>query len=150
MIFDNDLNYVHNPDNFGYALCWVIGEECLYDLPLSENYANMFLLSDSIEDVSSEYSNLPGITVRFYRDGQLIEDFNTSEYFGSILLSPHRVINLHGHDYGNYVASPNAKFVDNSFVILDRDVAELDPQSGFLNGVPIRACSQETCHCYKE
>lgn len=58
MINDSDLNYVHEQGVLGHALCWVIDGSCLYDLPLNEIYANIFLSSDQVEDVSSEYPDL--------------------------------------------------------------------------------------------
>lgn len=74
---------------------------------------------------------------------------NTTEYFASILLSPHNVINLHGHEYGIYVTSPNANFLDNKFIILNRNIEELNAQEGFIEGIPKKVCNESNCHCYK-
>lgn len=147
MINDNSITYV-NGQGVGYALAWIIDDECLYTLALNRRYANIFLLSNKIEDVSESYPNEEGITVRFYKDDNFVEDFNTSEYFGSILLSPHKVINLFGHDYGWYAKPINTKFINNKFVILDERIEDLDINAGMVNGLSRIECSELTCHCY--
>lgn len=103
----------------GKALAWVIDGDVLYDLPLKIEYANIFLYHDEVQDVSSEYSYLNGITVRFKKDGQILEDLNTSEYFGSILLSNPLVLDLNKYKNGSDVMSPYAKFNGEEFVILN-------------------------------
>lgn len=148
MITDNSISYIKE-DGLGHALAWIIDDECLYTLALNSTYADLFLLSDEIQDVSSEYLENGGITVRFYKNGEQVEDFNTTEYFGSILLSPHKVINLFGHEYGWYAGGSNTRFVDNRFVILDRNQEDLNSIEGYIDGNPRRVCTQETCHCYK-
>lgn len=150
MITDNDLKYIHDHEKLGHALSWVIDGECVYDIALNDKYAEIFLLSDTIEDVSLEYPDLPGITVRFFKNGLPIEELNTSEYFGSVLLTPHLVINLHGHTNGWYVSGANAQFVDKQFVILDRTPEEIDPDIGKIDGLFRRVCTEDNCHCYKE
>lgn len=109
MITDNDLNF-----NFqgvpGVALVWVIDGQCLYELPLYPIDADMFLNYDEVIDVSSQYPEHDGITVAFYRGGLLVEEFQTSEYFGSILLSSPLVLNLSDYPGGISVMSPYATF----------------------------------------
>lgn len=126
MLTDNNINFVHNGVN-GIALVWVIGEDCLYDLPLSVEHAQIFLDTDEVLDISEEYPDHDGITVRLIKDGIVLEDFQTSEYFGSILLSNPQVLNLTDYPYGLYVSSPNAKFINNQFVLTDRDMNGLVP-----------------------
>lgn len=126
MINDKDIEF-DSTKGYGNALVWIIDEQCLYDLPLNHEYANMFLSITDTEDVSSQYPENDGITVRLMKESQVIEDFNTSEYFGSILLSDPLVLSLLDYPYGRYVRSPYALFDGEKFVILDRDVSEMMP-----------------------
>ena len=108
----------------GDALVWIIDGDCLYDIPVISKHVSMFTDSDSILDVSEEYPDHDGITVRFTKNGQTVEDFQTSEYFGSILLSSPQVESLQKYPYGKYVISPDAKFDGQQFIITDRDVTQ--------------------------
>ena len=110
----------------GDALVWIIDGQCLYDIPVLSEYVLMFTESDQILDVSDEYPNNDGITVRFIENEQVIEDMQTSEYFGSILLSNPQVESLQKYPYGRYVVSPDAEFDGEKFIITNKDV------SGFL------------------
>jgi hypothetical protein len=107
------------------ALVWVIDGECLYDLPVWQQYEDMFMSSDEVVDVSSEYPEHTGITVRFIKNGITVNDLQTSEYFGSILLSNPTVLNLLHYPYGRYVISPHAMFDGEKFIITNRDVTGL-------------------------
>lgn len=126
MINDKSIEFVFGQGK-GTALVWVIDGECLYDLPLNNNYASIFLSATDVIDVSSEYSDNEGITVRFLNNDEILEDFNTSEYFGSILLSSPQVLNLKNYPYGRYVESPYARFDGEKFIILNQDVTDLLP-----------------------
>lgn len=108
----------------GDALVWIIDEDCLYDIPVVSEHIAMFTESEEVLDVSNEYPDHEGITVRFIKDGQTVEDFQTSEYFGSILLSNPQVESLMRYPYGRYVISPDATFDGEKFIIKDRDVSE--------------------------
>lgn len=130
MLTDDSIYFV-NKGQRAIALVWVIDTQCLYDLALYPEHASIFTGYDEIVDISSEYPEHDGITVRFLKEGQVLEEFQTNEYFGSILLSNPQVLNLLEYPYGRYVASPNALFVNNEFVILDTDMSELEP---FHNG----------------
>lgn len=110
----------------GVPLVWVIDGDCLYDLPIWKEYEDMFLNSDEVLDISSDYPEHDGTTVRFIKNGEVVNELQTSEYFGSILLSSPLVLNLGDYPYGRYVVSPNAKFDGEKFIITNRDV------SGFL------------------
>lgn len=109
MIKEEDIQFIFN-GNPGIALVWVIDGQCLYDLPLYPIDADMFINSDEVVDISDQYPDHDGITVAFYRDGTLIEEFQTSEYFGSILLSNPLVLNLADYEGGISVMSPYATF----------------------------------------
>ena len=126
MLTDNSLEFIHTGVN-GVALVWVIDTQCLYDLPLSQEHANVFLNATEVLDISSDYPDHEGITVRFLNNDEVLEELQTTEYFGSILLSNPLVLNLRDYAYGMYVESPNALFVDNRFVILDADELTLEP-----------------------
>lgn len=129
MLTDDSIQFVRSGAR-GVALVWVIDTQCLYDLPLSAEHAAVFTGYDEVLDVSSEYPDHEGVTVRFVKNGQPLEEFQTSEYFGSILLSEPQVLNLADYPYGRYVQSPNALFVDGQFVILERDTSGLEPFHG--------------------
>lgn len=125
IITDNDIEVVVG--EIGEPLVWVIDGDCLYDLPLKNDYVDIFLLENNVEDVSNEYPEHQGIAVRFLKDQNIAYDFLTSEYFGSILLSNPVVLNLKDYPYGRYVVSPHAKFDGEKFIILNRDTTDLMP-----------------------
>ena len=110
----------------GVALVWTIDGDCLYDIPVFEEYVPMFTSSDEILDVSDEYPDHDGITVRFIKDGEVLEDLQTSEYFGNILLSDPVVLDLSKYPYGRYVISPHAKFDGEKFIITNRGETFMD------------------------
>jgi hypothetical protein len=118
MLNDKDILFIYEGTP-GVPLVWIIGEDCLYDYPLSVEHSKMFLEHDKIIDISEQYADHEGITVRFMKNGEVLEELQTSEYFGSILLSNPLVLNLNDYAYGYYVQSPNAKFINNEFVITD-------------------------------
>lgn len=123
MLTDKSIEFVAGtPTNESIALVWVIDRQCLYDLPLSNLHANMFLNNDEVLDISDQYPEHNGITIRFMKDNKILEDFQTSEYFGSILLSNPQIVDLSLYPYGRYVVSPNATFDGEKFTITDRDM----------------------------
>ena len=130
MLTDASIEFVFE-DELGIALVWVIDQQCLYDIPLSVEHATIFLEATEVIDISEDYPEHDGITVRFLKDGVVLEEFQTTEYFGSILISEPLVLKLVDYPYGLYVESPNAMFIDNEFVITDRDVTNEEP---FYNG----------------
>ena len=101
MLTDNDLVFSMQADKvFGVALVWVIDGQCLYDLPIWPELADMFTLSNEVVDISEDYPDHDGITVRFIKDEEVVDELQTSEYFGSILLSDPLVVNLDEFPYG--------------------------------------------------
>lgn len=126
MLTDRDIifNYQGTP---GVPLVWIIDGDCLYDLPLSQEHSEIFLNHDEVIDISNEYPDHDGITVRFIKNGNIIDDLQTTEYFGSILLSSPTVLDLRDYPYGRYVQSPNAKFDGEKFIITDRDITGYMP-----------------------
>ena len=127
MITDQDLIYSYDPENPAHALVWIIDGICLYDIPVEVPYAEIFLNLDEVVDVSDEYPDHDGITVKLIKDGQELETFKTTEYFGSILLSEPLVLKLAEWPFGKYVESPNAEFDGEKFLITDRDVSNMMP-----------------------
>jgi hypothetical protein len=126
MLTDSSILYVRGDDGInGVPLVWVIDGDCLYDIPTWQNHANMFMNHDEVIDISEEHPDHNGITVRFIKDGLTIDDFQTSEYFGSILLSSPQVLNLLDYPYGMYVVSPHATFDGEKFTILNADMSSL-------------------------
>lgn len=124
MLTDQLLEFTYNGTR-GVPLVWVIDTQCLYDLAVSQEHASIFLEADDVVDISEEYPDHEGVTVRFLKEGQLLEELQTSDYFGSILLSNPQVLSLMDYPYGMYVMSPNALFINNEFVILETDMSTL-------------------------
>jgi hypothetical protein len=128
MLTDDDLTFIPGtgvPE--GIALVWIIDTECLYDIPVWPEYEAMFMTSDEVVDISADYPDHDGITVRFIKNGETVNELQTSEYFGSILLSEPLVERLGDYPYGRYVISPYATFDGESFTITNRDMTYLEP-----------------------
>jgi hypothetical protein len=128
MLKDSDLVFVPGNDGIrGVPLVWVIDGQCLYDIPTWNIYEEMLTSNDEVLDISENYPDHDGITVRFVKNGETINELQTSEYFGSILLSNPLVLNLSHYPYGRYVISPHATFDGESFTITNRDMSGLLP-----------------------
>lgn len=128
MLTDSDLMFTMQADKVpGVPLVWIIDGQCIYDIPVWPMHEDMFRLSDEVIDISEDYPDHNGLTVRFMKDGQIVDELQTSEYFGSILLSDPLVLNLDDYPYGRYVISPDATFDGTSFTITNRDMAYLEP-----------------------
>jgi hypothetical protein len=132
----------------GAALSWVIGEDVLYSIALNRETALMFLDHDEIINISEQYPEHNGITVEFKKDGVTINQLQTTEYFGSILLSNPKIINLLSHKRGHMIDIP-AKFIGNDFFTLDDFLNSLpdvwDPFASHVNG----ECVTDLCQCKK-
>lgn len=116
-------------DPNGKAITWVIDQECLYDEAIPSDLLPIFEDHDQIIDVSNEYPDHNGITVRFIKNQEELLDFKTSEYFGSILLSNPELVDLSLYPYGRYVMGANATFDGTQFILLNRDMSDLMPWS---------------------
>jgi hypothetical protein len=128
MLTDDMIEYVGGNDSETLnpvALVWVIDGDCLYDLPVFEEYADMFFNNDEVIDISDQYPEHDGIVVRFMKNGEVVEELKTTEYFGTILLSQPLVLDLRKFPYGRFVISPHAKFDGEKFIITNRNVANL-------------------------
>jgi len=128
LLTDIKIQFTRGNDGInGVPLVWIIDGECLYDIPTWVEHQEMFLSSDSVIDVSQNYPDHDGITVKFIKDGLVVNELQTSEYFGSILLSNPTVINLQDYAYGRYVVSPHATFDGEKFTITNTDMSLLTP-----------------------
>ena len=127
MLTDNDIIFNYTGVQ-GIPLAWVLDETCVYTIPLSVEHSKIFTDSDEVLDISEEYPDHDGITVRFKKDGVTVEDFQTTEYFGSVLLSEPLVLNLFNYEYGYMVENDNnAKWDGEKFYFLNRNVQDLAP-----------------------
>lgn len=130
---DIDVEFVFNGTP-GVPLVWVIDGDCVYDLPLSAEHAEIFLTADTVEDISAEFPYHDGMVVRLSRAGEVLMELMTTEYFGSVLQSNPTVLKLTDYPYGRYVESPHAKFDGEKFIITNRDVTNLYPWIGAARG----------------
>lgn len=127
MLEEINVKFVAGNDGAtGKALVWIIDGQCLYDMPVFTEYVSLFTESDEIIDISDEYPDYDGTVVKFVKDGQDLEEFATSEYFGSILLSEPQILDLNDYPYGRYVQSPHATFDGEKFIITNRGEAFMD------------------------
>jgi hypothetical protein len=126
MLKDTDLEFTFNGTP-GVALVWVIDGECLYDLPLTAEHAEIFLNADTVLDISNDHSEHDGTVVRLMQNGVTSMELMTTEYFGSILQSSPLVLKLSDYPYGRYVVSPYAEFDGEKFIVTNRDVSSLPP-----------------------
>lgn len=134
---DLDIEFTYN-GTAGVALVWVIDGDCVYDAPLSAEHAEIFLTVNEVKDISADYPDHDGFVLQLIKDGEVLMELATSEYFGSVLLSDPLVLKLIDYPYGRYVVSPHAKFDGEKFIILHRDTEGLDPflkRSEFDNSV---------------
>jgi len=106
-----------NDKSKGIALAWVIDEDVVYDTVLNTDKAMFLLEATSVVDISDQYPEHEGIVLRYIKDEDVIQELKTDEYFGSLSLSNPKIINLSNHENGAFVISPNAKFINNKFVI---------------------------------
>lgn len=127
MITDIDIEYKVISGYAGYALAWIIEEECVFANALNKEYFDLFTSFNNAIDISDQYPEHNGITVRLIKNDEILEDFQTSEYFGSILLSNPIVIDIMEYPYGAYVEPFKCKFINDQFVFLELDITNLDP-----------------------
>lgn len=129
MITDSDITYSWNKDNptdRAAALAFIIGEDVVYDAPFYDWAADMFLRADSFIEVTQETQS-DKIIISILENNVELDQLETTEYFGSILLSNPTIKDLNSYAYGRYVVSPHAKFINNEFVVLDMVTDGLPP-----------------------
>ena len=127
LLTDIDIEFTHDGTINGVPVVWIIDGDCLYDLPLYPDHADIFLNVTEVLDISEDHPDHNGIVVRVTKDQDNSFDLATTEYFGSILLSSPQVVRLDEYPYGRYVESPHARFDGEKFIITNRDVAQLAP-----------------------
>ena len=123
---DIDIDFVFTGTP-GVALAWVIGEDVVYDLPVSQEHSEVFLNANEVVDISEQYPDHDGVTVSLRKDGEELMQLSTTEYFAAVLQSNPLVLKLADYAYGRYVSAPHAKFDGEKFIVLDRDVTGLWP-----------------------
>jgi len=129
MLTDNDITYSwnkDNPDERGSALAFIIDEDVVYDALFYNWAADMILRADSFVEISQDNAT-DSIVISILENGVELDQLQTTEYFGSILLSNPTIKDLNAYPYGRYVIAPNAKFVNNEFVVLDMSTEGLPP-----------------------
>jgi len=129
MLTDNDITYSwnsDNPDERGSALAFIINEDVVYDAPFYNWAADMFIRADSFVEIPQD-NPTDKIIVSIMENNIELDQLETTEYFGSILLSNPMIKDLNAYPYGRYVIAPNAKFVNNEFVVLDMSTEGLPP-----------------------
>jgi hypothetical protein len=139
--FANETN--HAP------LAFIIGEDVLYTYPFNERGTNLCLNFTDAIDVSNDFPENEGLTIKFMKNETELETLNTSEYFGSILLSNPKVINLVNHKRG-YATGEPAKFIDNEFYVLDgRSNDSLSDWTSYNMKEDGYQCEGTLCGCKK-
>jgi len=127
LLTDIDIEFTYDGTVSGVPVVWVIDGDCLYDLPLYSEHAEIFLNASEVIDISEDHPDHGGIVVRVIKDEDSSLDLATSEYFGSILLSSPQAVRLDEYPYGRYVQSPHARFDGEKFIITNRHVTQLAP-----------------------
>lgn len=131
MLTDDQIEFVYQGVK-GVALCWVIDGDVLYDAGLTVEHSRIFLEADQVVDISDQYPEHEGVTVRFMKNGEILEELQTSEYFGSILLSAPQVVDMDKYPYGKYAFALQSKFDGEKFILTDgRDMSQLSPTLGW-------------------
>ena len=126
-IDDIHFNPMNPKDLNGLPLVFVIDGRCVYDLYANKYGTELLMKNTSIIDVSDEYPDYDGITVKIIIDEQNFEILQTSEYVGSILLTENKAICLWDYPYGQYVQAPYATFDGEKFNIENEDMNALEP-----------------------
>ena len=103
LLTDIDIEFTHDGTINGVPVVWIIDGDCLYDLPLYPDHADIFLNVTEVLDISEDHPDHNGIVVRVTKDQDNSFDLATTEYFGSILLSSPQVVRLDEYPYGRYV-----------------------------------------------
>jgi hypothetical protein len=126
-IDDIHFNPMNPKDINGLPLVFVIDGRCVYDLYANKYGTTLLMKNKEIVDVSSEYLDHDGITVKIVMDEQNFEILQTSEYVGSMLLTVNKAICLWDYPYGQYVQSPYATFDGEKFNIENQDMNAIEP-----------------------
>lgn len=111
----------------GLPLVFVIDGQCVYDFPATRYGSELFMKNNGIIDISDDYPDYDGITVKIVMDENNFEILQTSEYLGSILLTVNKAICIWDYPYASYVFSPETRFDGEKFIIPGIDMDTLDP-----------------------
>jgi hypothetical protein len=115
MLNDDSIYFIYGQGKDGIAIGFVIEEDLVYDIPAWKTFYDLLISSDSMLDVSQEYPEHSGITIAIIKNGERVEIFQTSEYFGSVLLSNPLILDMSQYSNGANVVTPS-KFINNEFV----------------------------------
>lgn len=115
MLNDDSIYFIWGEDKPGVAIGFVIGKDLVYDLPAWKTFFDMLIEMDDVIDISEQYPEHNGLTVQFMKNNKILEKFQTTEYFGSVLLSNPLIVDLNQYENGDSVITP-AKFINNVFV----------------------------------
>jgi hypothetical protein len=150
MITDIEITYNRSiGETNNLPLAFIIDQEVLYTIPTSNLGSDLFLNFTDAVDVSEDFPENDGLTIRFMNDETELETLHTSEYFGSILLSNPRVINLLNHKRGYATGTP-ANFINNEFYVLDgRDNDSLSDWTSYNMRDSEYECVGDFCGCKK-
>jgi hypothetical protein len=150
VITDIEITYDGNRgETNNLPLAFVIDQDVLYTIATSNLGGNLFLDFTDAIDVSEDFPENDGLTIKFMNNETELETLHTSEYFGSILLSNPRVINLLNHKRG-YATGEPANFIDNEFYVLDgRDNSTLSDWTYYNMKDDGYECGGDLCGCKK-
>lgn len=116
---DESVLFIYNKreerNDFGIAIGFLIDNHLLYDIPAWKEWGDLVMNADEIIDISTQYPNHSGITVAFKKNNVVTGEFQTTEYFGSILLSNPMIVDLEAYPNGAHVIAPYAKLIDGRF-----------------------------------
>lgn len=111
----------------GLPVVFVIDNQCVFDMAATKYGSELFMKNNGIFDVSDEYPDFDGITVKIIIDEENFEILQASEYLGSILLTQNKALCLWDYPYGQYVQSPKDTFDGEKFIIAGENMDTLPP-----------------------
>jgi nicotinic acid mononucleotide adenylyltransferase len=115
MLNDDSIYFIYGQGKDGVAIGFIIGEDLVYDIPAWKTFYDLLISADDIIDISIEYPDHDGITVAIMQNNEIIESFQTTEYFGSVLLSNPLIVDMAQYSNGANVVTPS-KFINNEFI----------------------------------
>ena len=116
MLTDDSIDFIFdNNSHEGVAIGFLMDDDMVYDIAAWKTFYDLLLEADTFKDLSEDYPEWLGITVGFYKGEEYLDSLQTTEYFGSILLSNPTIVDLKLVENGENVVSP-AKLVDGRLV----------------------------------
>lgn len=115
MLNDDNISFIYGQGKEGTAIGFIIGEDLVYDIPAWKTFYDLLISADNIVDISDQYPEHDGITVSIVKNEEAVESFQTTEYFGSILLSNPLIVDMSEYINGANVVTPS-KFINGEFI----------------------------------